>query len=892
MAAATAQMQAQLDAILRDEPQARAVAIRQESAQGLPATISARGKQFAVQWCESRLALREALVQLEQSNEDARLLLVTPLADTDLPADIAARLTRARVFQAREWDVLRPLFGAVSVDARLGKYPWMAQVLIDLSAQGAYAELPSRFLDLDTAWREFLSRGLQLGSARPDALELLQWTLDALVESRLAALPEPVRDDVLDWFGRECGTIGTLVAATLRAGRRMDAVPIAIVCGVLFSGTRSGGGELGRAGVRLERYLADHHVAAQEGRSWAAAAQQLAESQPIDRLLPALERADAVLAELKISEHAGLSPLSPSGLEKRMEVYADALNAHLDAPCDASMQEIESAAAQVLDHRLIALQPLRRERVVMARRLCRWIMGNPVAASDYAALVAWQADEGAFVDWARFRLLGGDEDAGVSNAYARLRQLIAERRHVTNRQFADRLASVNREGNWKQDRALPLEHVLDTLLPPLMSAHPALLLVMDGLSLSIFRELLARPEQAGWREVIDERLGATWIGVATLPTVTESSRGSLLCGSLRLAVAAQEKTAFSAHPALLQRSGKKPPKLFHKAELLDEAGLSAPLREAIADPNQRLVGVVYNAVDDHLSGPEQLHQSWQAEQLRGLMPLLRAARDARRVLILTADHGHVLEDASRPLKGSDSDRWRTAESAALREGERVFEGGRVVSPAGGERVVCLVDEGLRYTGRKNGYHGGASLQEVCVPMSVFLPFGLEMAGWRDASPPFPDWWELPHLVRESVPLAPPRPSRKKPQNNEKQPSLFAAAEPLPAQAGTDGDWVGGLLASSTYLAQKQLAARVALSDAEMRALLLALEERGGKLGWSALAQRVKLSEMRLHGALSAARRVLNIDQSEVLTWDETSRTVALNRKLLEQQFKLAGGSSQ
>ena len=291
MAAATAQMQAQLDAILRDEPQARAVAIRQESAQGLPAKISARGKQFAVQWCESRLTLREALVQLEQSNEDARLLLVTPLADTDLPSDIAACLTRARVFQAREWDVLRPLFGAVSVDARLGKYPWIAQVLINLSAQGAYAEIPSRFLDLDTAWREFLSRGLQLGSARPDALELLQWTLDAQVESRLAALPEPVRDDVLDWFDRECGTIGILVAATLRAGRRMDAVPIAIVCGVLFSGSRSGAGELGRAAVRLERYLADHHVGAQEGRGWARAAEQLAESQPIDRLLPALERA-------------------------------------------------------------------------------------------------------------------------------------------------------------------------------------------------------------------------------------------------------------------------------------------------------------------------------------------------------------------------------------------------------------------------------------------------------------------------------------------------------------------------------------------------------------------------------------------------------------------------
>jgi hypothetical protein len=44
--------------------------------------------------------------------------------------------------------------------------------------------------------------------------------------------------------------------------------------------------------------------------------------------------------------------------------------------------------------------------------------------------------------------------------------------------------------------------------------------------------------------------------------------------------------------------------------------------------------------------------------------------------------------------------------------------------------------------------------------------------------------------------------------------------------------------------------------------------------------------------LSAARRVLNVDQATVLLVDEVAGTVELNRVLLLQQFRigLAGGS--
>lgn len=888
MAALASQMQAQLEAVLAKEPAARVVAVRVDTGQGLPDALEVRGRRFDVRWCESRMALREALVDSANRDTAQGLLIATPIPDTALPADIASRLARARVFQAKDWEIVRPLFGVSSVDARLGRYDWMAQALIDRAGQAPFPSLPGRFLDLDTAWREFLGRSLGLPAARPDATTLLGWTLDPAGDVQLGSMAEPIRRDVLAWFDTECGPVGQLVAATTRAGRRMDTVALASACGVIFAETKSAPAELAHAAVRLERYLANRHVTASEGRVWAAEARRLTEHLGAEELQAALERADAVLDDLRIAEHARLGTLTPLALEQRLEDFAAALVVHVrDVSTDTSAA-VEHAADAVLAHSLASVRPLRTKRVQMARRLARWLLQAPLEGAPYAELVAWQADQGAFVDWARFRLLGGDEQASLSKAYAALREAVHALRDTLNLAFARALLDVNRENRWMEGRAVPLERVLETLVAPLMANQPALLLVMDGLSLSIFRELMARSFSLGWRELVPEGTGQAWVGTAVLPTVTESSRASLLCGALRLGAAAQEKSAFASHPALQIGSGKKPPLLFHKAEFLDGAGLSSALRDAVADTARRLVGVVYNAVDDHLGGPEQLHQSWQLEHLRGLLPLLQAARDARRVVVITADHGHVLEDASQLIKGAESDRWRRGDVHPTAAGEYLYQGGRVVSPGGDGGVVCLASESLRYTGRKNGYHGGVSLQEVCVPLSVFLPFGTDLEGWMDAPPVLPEWWDLPVMPEVPKQSERPRPARKLVPSHDKQASLFA---PAPASEPAEGKpprigWIDALLASPTYVAQKQLAARVALSDEQMRALLLALQERGGKLGGTALAQRMRLPEMRLGGVLSAARRVLNVDQATVLEWDEGARTVALNRELLVRQFGL------
>ncbi|NCC41479.1 MAG: hypothetical protein EOM21_19050 [Gammaproteobacteria bacterium] len=79
---------------------------------------------------------------------------------------------------------------------------------------------------------------------------------------------------------------------------------------------------------------------------------------------------------------------------------------------------------------------------------------------------------------------------------------------------------------------------------------------------------------------------------------------------------------------------------------------------------------------------------------------------------------------------------------------------------------------------------------------------------------------------------------------------------------------------------------MAPTDDDLRRFLLALDSRGGKLGKSALAQRLGLPMIRIEGFLSLARRVLNVDRAAVIAVDSTTGTVELNLPLLRLQFQL------
>lgn len=893
MSLSTPQITAQLERVLASEPTTVALAIRAKVRQPWPETLNQRGRQFTIRWCESSLAIREALCSAEQQDPSTTgLVIITPLATHEIAEDIAARFARARVFQPEGWDIVRQLFQAKETDARLGRYAWMPQSLIDGAAQGAYPPVANGFLGLETAWQEVLHRFLRIPTARPDAVYLLTWSMTTGADGVLDQLPATARADVLGWLSETAGNAGDMVLGCIEAGRMADALPLGLVCGVVFAPNGEGQAELGQAAIRLERFVNDKHIGIMEGRAWSRAAEQVVRAAGLESARAILDRADALLQDLRIAEFAHFSDFVPTALDQRMQDFALALSAHAAEPSEANLAQVELQANRALKHTLLAAQPPRAERVEMARRLSRWLLIAPQSVASLQTAATRQSDDGAFVDWARFRLLGGDEIAELSQAYSACREALITRRNAFAKKFAQKLIEWNANKPIVDGRLVPVESVLERVLAPIASAHPTLLLVMDGLSISIFRELFSRSASHGWAEMVPSNIGQPLVGVAALPTVTEVSRTSLLCGRLTLGAAAQEKTGFASHTALLAHSrAGSPPRLFHKGDLADATNLSPEVRAAIADTHQRVIGVVYNAVDDHLSGPDQLHQRWTLEDLRLLLPLLREAREARRVVVITADHGHLLEDGSTQLNGGDSDRWRPGADSRTPD-EMAITGGRVVTSDGSNSVVCLWGESTRYGGRKNGYHGGLSPQEVMVPLSVIVPLGLNLPEWTQAPPAQPEWWELPPVEKstDTKPeiTQPARPIGRKPSSQVGQPQLFGPDElpPAPPPAPATPDWISALLSGSIYASQRQLAARVALPDEKMRLLLTALSERGGKLSRTALAQRLSLPEIRIGGMLSAVRRMLNVDQALVLIVDEAAGTVELNIHLLLQQFRV------
>lgn len=885
------QIQAQLERVLAGDSRLQVVAIRATAKQMWPDVLQLSVGTFRVRWCESSLAMREALCEWEQQNPMTwGMVLLTPLLGHEMAEDIVARVARARLFEPEGWDMARSLFQAKETDVRLGQWGWMPQALIDAATQGPYPPVANGFLDLETAWREVLARFLGLELARPDVMTVLEWTQQATSNHRLAQLPPSMRTDVIVWLAQAGGPAGELVLSCVASGYTHEALPLGLVCGVVFAPDAQGEMALGQAAVRLERFVNHKRVGAHEGRLWAAAARQLVKGLSTEEGRIVADRADALLKELGIAAFAHLSDVLPSGLELRLLSFAVALGAHGNSPSQSRLEQVEETAHRVLNHTLMNAQPVRSERVEMARRLARWLVSDPVTAGhSFNEMAQWQADQGAYVDWARFRLLGGDELSELSAAYIVCRQAVTTRRQVMAHRFANALTDWNTQPPQDDGRIVPIEQVLDRVLAPIGKGHPVLLLVMDGLSHSIFRELFARASHHGWSEVVSTVHGQPLLGVAAIPTITEVSRTSLLCGRLSVGAQNAERTGFATHPTLLQLSRNgHPPKVFHKGDLAEDGNLSPAVRAMLTQQQQQIIAVVYNAVDDHLNGPHQLHQRWMLEELRLLLPLLREAREARRVLIVTADHGHLLDEGTTQVKGGENDRWRYGDNAVLAQ-EMLVQGGRVRTSSGSQKVVALWDECSRYTSRKNGYHGGLTPQEVMVPLSVFVPIGVDLSGWQAAPPHQPDWWDSrppsqPPLMRPfSAKLI-----RKKTTTSQEQPELFDTAGHTDTDvlATSTHDWIAHLFVSPVYQSQKQLAARVALPDDKMRLLLEALSERGGKQSKTLLASRLGVAELRISGLLTAARRVLNVDQASVLAVDEQSGFVELNLPLLKQQYSL------
>jgi hypothetical protein len=331
-----------------------------------------------------------------------------------------------------------------------------------------------------------------------------------------------------------------------------------------------------------------------------------------------------------------------------------------------------------------------------------------------------------------------------------------------------------------------------------------------------------------------------------------------------------------------------PPVVFHKGEVVEAGatGISPTLREALQNTQQKVVGVVLNAVDDHLAKSEQLRLSWSIDQFQYLDALLYEAQLSHRAVVLTSDHGHILEEGTRQLRRGTEERWRAFETPSDAV-EMAFTGPRVQGITGMPQILALWSETARYSRKKHGYHGGATPQEVLVPLVVLTPRHASIAGWEALPAHEPVWWSRAASPRRETPVISVLPAPHAPQLATTQGSLFEAAAVSPKLP--QGDWIARLLDSPVFATQQRLAGRKAPNTALVRAALTALDGQSDGLSRRMLGQVLGLAELQVRGLLAGLQRLLNVDGYQVLVVDEAAGIVELNRRLLDKQFQVPQG---
>jgi hypothetical protein len=884
------QIRARVQAVRRKVSDARVVGIQTPGRYAGERLRAAGVETYCIEQCDSPLAARVALVH-EEPGVDVTVL-VTGLSDQELGEDVLVRLAGRKLYTIDSWQMVKELFQAQTVDPRLRSHGWIAERLLELAAVQAPPPAAGGYLDAEAVWPLLLERLIGLADDRPDLPALLRWSAAADNVQRFRRLPEEPRRAVENWLTAQVGPAAAAVLGCATAVDGPDAVPLGLVLGVVHH--PQAGGRLDRAAGRLERFLGGPTPEAGILERWHGAATEAV------RLLDGdvrtrsqlLHRADEILREVQAADFAHLSDVLPRGFDQRLARLGDLLAQAVDggAALDAALREARDVIRR---HDQARREPRRLERIEMALRLVRWLKGTAGAAECASLTEAAQdyLEQGSFVDWARSVLRAGDPVRGLSEGYARLLGRVAERREVQNRRFAELLRDQSAAGSAAMD-PLPAERILDEVVTPLAAHAPVLLVLLDGMSAAVARELLADVTRLDWVSLGPEGRPVR-PGLATIPCVTEASRASLLCGRLGTGTATEEAAGFAAHPGLRShcRSGHHPV-LFHKIALQEaaDASLAANVREAIASAQKRVVGVVVNAVDDHLLKGEQLDLRWTWEEIKVLPSLVYEARSARRVVVLLSDHGHLLDHQTEQRPGAGGERWRP-DDGRMGDGELEVHGRRVLL-AEGHRLIAPWSERIRYGARKNGYHGGLTPQEMLIPIAVLAPAEFRLPGWAATPDPAPDWWEetpAPRPPAAAVPVAKPlpRPPETLWEIAEQEPAPVSEA-PLPPELATPArpDWITALLACAVFAEQKRLGGRALPPDGVFGELLAALDGAGGKMTAAALSRRLQTSLFRLRGMLAVVQRVLNVEGYAVLGRDEASDTVALDRDLLLRQFDL------
>ncbi len=880
------------------EPERRFVAVKSDALPDDPQGFEVDGQAWEAHPVRSTLQARRVMAY---AGEEGRRVLVTTILEDELGPEVVARLAQRQVHRVEPWALVRDAFGADRLDQRLTAERWMASALLQYRPAGGYPRARLGYVGLDTAWAA-LSRAIGFPEGEPELEDWFVACAEEDFQTRWTTFSEGLRFGLTQRLQQKHGERGELLAAMLERGQASSIVPLALLGDALEKADE--GEARMRAKLKLEMSMGtplSPAMFAGLARDWVVQRLKAGQGASLDSVFEEVNRtAQACEAQSLL----GGSGVLPEGAHRRLEALTLAVEQALAQPEAGSVRDVvEDKAQGVLEHALVGAYSrflLVRGQVEAAVRLVRWLGSKADAAPSVAAAATHYRDEGAWVDRLRRRLQRGGDSSKWTGALRSLGAAVRARREHETRAFAESLQrfTAGKEGD---GGALLLEEVYRRVVAPLAEHLKVLVVVLDGMSQAVFQELSESVRGRTSLRRMVEGTARSWEPVlAPLPTVTEVGRASLLCGELTNGSSNVEQ---SGQRALAQEYGwsrsVNGPTLFHKGALHESGGgLASEVLSAI-EGEARVVSVVVNAIDDQLPKGDQLDVQWGLETLKELEALIAAAEVDRRAVVLTADHGHVVEtwegQADAAHSEEKGERWRSL-GRATEERELEFRGPRVLLPKAGGPVVLPWSEGLRYCSRHAGYHGGASPQEVVVPLGVFVPAnavdGLRSEGWDDELVSQPWWWSEAAPVEPSSPAVdpPPTPARRPKSEHAGQVAMFDEVVATPQEAHIaepEGPaWLPKLMGGDIYKAQLRSARASSRKHEQLKQLLVALDQLGGKATFDGVRQRLGLPTPLFRPVVALATTVLNIDGYAVIEVREEERTIALDEELLHQQFRL------
>jgi len=908
-----ASIAAQLKTLLKRGP-ARPIALH-GSGPGGPLEVD--GVRWQVRPVRSELELRAALVD---ATPTSALALLVDFTDR-LPLDLACRLAGQRVHVVDKRARLAELFGARKIAPGFARTKLATALLEELPE--TLEPIRGTLLQPDDAWQRYLALHLPLLPAeRMTLASLLHAALRdpevgaAFARRREDATWKALLDDAAAFFRRTLSPAGEALWRAWAAGTVERSAAWLVLVDAARRADHGGASAVLKAALRyapgvdaallLEPTVAMPLCEALEGfLDGANAADRRRILQPAATLLEDADFAPARRA----------SPWLPEGLVALEDALAAALPTAPKNP-DALNHAIH-LLTQIQEHRLADAEGagMRRHTVRMAGvRLVTWMawqerrpLPDDLGWVGLARLARWYDTEGGWVDWARDTLRNHTTDhEGLDLALRPLLEQTDRLRRDLDRRFAEATLAWYEAGK-PSTEVLGIEDISKKVIADFLDAQPTrrlLVIVLDGMSVPVATRILCG--LADWSPVAwaPHRAAGMPPAIAALPTLTKTSRAALFAGKSlpRFGTEPESKdpNRWAGNPALAAFAGTdQGPRLFLKGSLTQRGDLHPELQQVLQNEQERVVAVVVNAVDDQLDGSDQVAVDYERPQAIPLLSrLLRVARDSRRAVLLTSDHGHVpaqvLQRQSLP-EGSTpgGKRWRVlGPGQAPQEGEIALPE-RCWRPRGNPQVALAWDERRCWGASSSGAHGGLSMAEAIVPLRLLAPDwlyndgGLIDEGLQARDLDMPAWWRLAPPTRRApttptaqtsllqLPLlsggATPTPSKPPP------PVVFALAE--------DRHRLTRALAASELFRAQSMGQAKATVDRALDFVDALTRAPNQLLSLDAFARAVGTSARRIAGRI-AQTGFLNADGFTILELDQAGRQVRLHLERLITQYGL------